>query len=88
MLFPRVEILFSIGVFNAPVTLKVWITFPKRLFIRKLDFCIKNYFFPNKRKNLRPFHTDVPIRSNAPRTLGAGAARNRETMKPERTLVY
>ena len=57
------------------------------LLIRKLDFWIKKYFFPNKRKNLSPFHTDVPIRSHAFHTLGAGAARNREIMIPVRTLV-
>ena len=48
---------------------------------------MKKYFFPNKKKNLSPFRTDVPIRSHALRTLGAGAARNREIMKPVRTLV-
>ena len=48
------------------------------------------YFFLNKRTkqtNLSPFHTDSPVRSHASRTLEAGAARNREIMKPVRTLV-
>ena len=36
---------------------------------------------PDKRKNPSPFCTKVPIRSHAFRTLGAGAARNRETME-------
>ena len=70
-----------------PVTLKVLKTFPKRLLIRKLDFCIKEYFFPNKRKNLSPFRTDVSIRPNTLHTLGAGAAKNIEIMKPVRTFV-
>ena len=35
---------------------------------------MKWLFFPNKRKNLRPFCSDVPIRFHALRTLGAGAA--------------
>ena len=38
------------------------------------NFSIKQYFFPNKTKNLRPFCTDVPIRFHALRTLGAGVA--------------
>ena len=70
-----------------PITLKVWKTLPKRFLIRKLDFCIKNYFFPNKIKNLSPFRTDVPIRSHAFYTLEAGAVRNREIVRPVRTLV-
>ena len=70
-----------------PVTLKVLKTFPKRLLIRKLDFCIKEYFFPNKKKKLSPFRTDVSIRFHALHTLGADAARNREIMRPVRTLV-
>ena len=48
---------------------------------------MKEHFFSNKGKNLSPFRTDVPIRSHALCTLGAGAARNREIMKPVRTLV-
>ena len=48
---------------------------------------MKKYFFPNKKKNLSPFRADVPIRFHALCTLGAGAARNREIMKPVRTLV-
>ena len=53
--------------------------FPKRLLIRKL--------IPNKRKNLSPFRTDVPIRLLVLRTLGAGVTRNREIMKLVRILV-
>ena len=74
-----------------PVNIKVSKTFPKRILIRKketkLDFCIKKYFFPNKRKNLSPFRNDVPIRSHALCTLGAGATRDREIIKPVRTLL-
>ena len=70
-----------------PVTLKVWKTLSKRLLIRKLDFSIKKNFFLNRKKNLSPFRTDVPIGSHALRTLGADAARDREFMKPVRTLV-
>ena len=70
-----------------PVTVKVWKTFPKRMLIRKLDFCIKKYFFPNQLKNLSPFHIDVPIRSHALRTIGTGPTRNTEIMRPVRTLV-
>ena len=33
-----------------------------------------------------PFRADVPIRSHALSALGAGAARNRETMRQVRTL--
>ena len=42
--------------------------------------------FP-KKKNLNESGTDVSIRFHALRTLGADAARNRETMKQVRTLV-
>ena len=35
---------------------------------------MKWFFFPNKRKNLRSFRTDVRIRYHALRALGAGAA--------------
>ena len=78
--FSKSLLLSSIGVSHIssvikPATLKVWKTFPKRLLIKKLDFCIKKYFFPNKRKNFNPFRTDVPIRSHSLRTPGAGAAR-------------
>ena len=50
---------------------------------------MKKYFFPNKRKSLSLFRTDVSIISHAHalRTLGAGAVRNREIMKPVRTLL-
>ena len=48
---------------------------------------MKKYFFQNKRKNFSPFRTDVPISYHALRTLGADAARNREIMRPVRTLV-
>ena len=48
---------------------------------------MKKYFFPNKRKNISPFCADVPIRSHALRILGTGAAKNREIMKPVRTLL-
>ena len=34
---------------------------------------MEKFFFPNKRKNLLPFRTDVPIMFHALRTLGAGA---------------
>ena len=70
-----------------PVNSKSLKTFPKRILIRKLGFCIKKYFFPNKIKNLSPFRIDVLIRSHALRTLGASAARNKEIMKPVKTLV-
>ena len=40
---------------------------------------MKQYFFPNKRKNLRPFRADVSIKFHALGTFGAGAAqRNQE----------
>ena len=41
--------------------------------MRKLNFSVKQYFFPNKRKNLSLSHTDVSIRFDAFHTLGAGA---------------
>ena len=37
--------------------------------------------------NFTPFRTDVPNRSHALPTLGAGAARNKEIMRPVRTWV-
>ena len=48
------------------------------------------YFFSNKRKNLRnlsPFRNDVPIRFRAFHILGLGAERNTEIMKTVRTFV-
>ena len=54
--FQEFKYFFSIGVSHTvallSLTLKVWKTFPKRLLMRKHDFCIKKYFFPKKRKNL------------------------------------
>ena len=44
--------------------------------MRKLKFCIKYYFFPNKRKNLSPFRTGVPAKFQAFCTLVLGAERN------------
>ena len=44
------------------------------LSIRKLNFSVKQYFSPNKIKNLSPFYTDVAIRFHPLRTLGTGAA--------------
>ena len=44
-------------------------------------------FFPNKRKNLSPLLTDVFTRFHALHNFGADAARNREIIKPVRTLV-
>ena len=48
---------------------------------------MRQFFFPNKRKNHRRIHTDVAIRIYAVLNLGEGAARKREIMKPVRTLV-
>ena len=62
-------------------------TFLKSSLITKLNFGIKQYFFPNKRKNLSPFRTDFPIKFYALCTLGGRVARNREIMKPMRTQV-
>ena len=56
----------------------------KRFSVRELNFSIKHFFFPNKRTNLIPFLTDVPIRFLILLTLGAVAVRNREIMKPAR----
>ena len=48
---------------------------------------MKKSFFPNKRKNQKnPLLTDIPIRFHVLGRLGAGAARNREIMKPVRAL--
>ena len=52
---PGVSHTCSVG---KPITLEVWKTFSKTLSIRKLNFYIS------------PFHTDVPIRFHALRTLG------------------
>ena len=38
------------------------------------NFSMKQFFILNKRKNLRPFLTDIPVRFHALRTLGAGVA--------------
>ena len=63
--------------------------FPKRLLIRKLNFENKT---PSKKKrknskNLSLFQTDVGKKFFALGNLRGGAARNREIMKPVRTLV-
>ena len=44
---------------------------------RRINFCIKYYFFPNRIKNFCPFRTDAPIKFHALLTLRADAARNR-----------
>ena len=43
---------------------------------------IKQYFFQNKMKNYCSFCTNVSFRFQALGTPSAGAARNREIMKP------
>ena len=88
--FQEFRYFFSVSVLHSvivPITTEVRKTFLKRLLIRKFNFCVKKYFFQNKRKNLSPFCTDFPISFLAFRTLGAGNATNKEIMKPVRTLV-
>ena len=61
---------------------------PKKINNKKTGLLYKKVLFPKQKKNLTPFRSDVPIRSNALRTLGAGPASNREIMKPVRILVF
>ena len=85
--FQEFKYFFSIGVSHTAASLRLLLllkfekNFPKRLITRKRNFYIKQCFFPNKRNNLSPFRTDVPIRFHALRTVGAGGARNREIVR-------
>ena len=53
----------------------------------RLSLLKSEKYFANKRKNLSQSGTDASVRFDPLRTLGAGAAKHREIMKPARALV-